>query len=38
VGWFYNVETGEIWAASFNENYRDPNDDDTGEPWPSGDE
>lgn len=33
VGWFYNPETGEIWAASFNENYRDPNDDNTGEPW-----
>ena len=38
VGWYYNVDTGEIWAASFNENYRDPNDDDHGEPWPSGDE
>lgn len=37
VGWYYNPETGEIWAASFNENYRDPNDDDTGEPWPSDD-
>ena len=34
VGWFYNVDTGEIWAASFNENYRDPNDADTGTPWP----
>lgn len=33
VGWFYNPDTGEIWAASFNENYRDPNDDNTGEPW-----
>jgi len=33
VGWFYNPESGEIWAASFNENYRDPNDDDAGEPW-----
>lgn len=33
VGWFYNPETGEIWAASFNENYRDPADDNTGEPW-----
>lgn len=34
VGWFYNPDTGEIWAASFNENYRDPADADTGEPWP----
>lgn len=37
VGWFFNEETGELWAASFNENYRDPDDDDTGEPWPTGD-
>ncbi len=33
VGWFYNADTGEIWAASFNENYRDPADDNAGEPW-----
>ncbi len=38
VGWFFNETTGEIWAASFNENYRDPADDDTGEPWPAGDD
>ncbi|RNC81135.1 MAG: type II secretion system protein [Phycisphaera sp.] len=38
VGWFFNEETGELWAASFNENYRDPDDEDTGEPWPAGDE
>jgi general secretion pathway protein G len=37
VGWYFNEDTGEIWAASFNENYRDPADDDTGEPWPAGD-
>jgi len=36
VGWFYNDVTGEIWAASFNENYRDPADDDTGVAWPNG--
>ena len=36
VGWFYNQTTGEIWAASFNENYRDPADADTGVPWPNG--
>lgn len=36
VGWFFNEETGELWAASFNENYRDPADADTGEPWPTG--
>lgn len=33
VGWFYNPDTGEIWAAAFNENYRDPEDANTGEPW-----
>lgn len=36
VGWFYNQTTGEIWAASFNENYRDPADADAGVPWPNG--
>ncbi len=35
VGWYYNVATGEIWAASFNENYRDPSDTNTGVPWPN---
>lgn len=36
AGWYYNEDTGEIWACSFNENYRDPNDADTGEAWPNG--
>lgn len=36
VGWFYNATTGEIWAASFNENFRDPADADTGVTWPNG--
>ncbi len=35
VGWYYNPDTGEIWAASFNENFRDPADADTGNAWPN---
>ena len=35
VGWFFNETTGEIWAGAFNENYRDPADANTGEPWPA---
>lgn len=34
VGWLYNPETGEIWAASFNEDYRSDDDEHGNEPWP----
>lgn len=34
-GWFYDAATGQIWACAFNENYRDPADANTGEPWPA---
>ena len=35
VGWYFNVTTGEIWAAAFNEDYRQEDD---GEPWPAADD